>query len=79
MLPFLKPKRMSSTIISAVKKDGSQESKGPEDEQHMKFSGHAEQLIAGIHSKDANEVAKILSAISEARIPSTPDGTDENR
>jgi hypothetical protein len=62
MLPFLKPKKMSSMIIAKVSPKGETMPQGAEDEENMGLVVAAEDLLAAIASKDANAVAEALRA-----------------
>lgn len=62
MLPYLEPKKMTSTIMASRKPSGAIESEGPEDEQDAGLMSAAEDLISAIHSKSAEAVASALKA-----------------
>lgn len=59
MLPFLKPKQASNTIIVESGKERK------EDQQPSELMAISEQLISAIHSKDAKAVADCLSNLME--------------
>lgn len=61
MLPFLKPKKLATVIVSKMK-DGQMK---PEEEQSSDLLQCAEELIKAIHSKDAEAVAKVLQDLQE--------------
>jgi hypothetical protein len=61
MLPFLSPRKSSSTVMVQSHDDGSQEHLGEEGDEHGILSA-AEDLISAIHSKDAHQVAEALKA-----------------
>lgn len=65
MLPFLKPKKMASVIMSARTPDGKEVLKGPEDEASPENIKLAQDLISAVHSKDAEAVAAVLSKLQE--------------
>lgn len=65
MLPFLTPKKSSSTVIVHSHDDGSSESLGEEGEIDHGVLAAAEDLIAAVHSKDPHEVAEALRAAFE--------------
>lgn len=65
MLPFLKPKKMSSVIIAKIKPEGKIEPSHEEGEEMPELIGAAESLISAVHSKDANAVAECLKAAFE--------------
>jgi hypothetical protein len=63
MLPFLKPKVAVSVII-ARQKDGKLTDEHEEGQEHAKHMEAAEKLIAAVHEKDAEAVAKILMSLT---------------
>ncbi len=56
VLPFLKPKRMASTIMATRAADGTE--KPPED------SSLAQKLMDAIHSKDVSALAAVLKTLT---------------
>lgn len=74
MLPFLKPEKISSVIMSKRKPDGGAEVVGemePDgDASSSMLQSAAEDLIKAVHSKDASAVAAALeAAYSECSAP----------
>lgn len=65
MLPFLKPKKMASVVMSARTADGKEVLKGPEDEASPENLKLAQDLISAVHAKDAEAVAAIISKLQE--------------
>lgn len=65
MLPFLKPKKITSIIIAKHKPEGGIEPMHEEDEEMPELVGAAESLISAVHSKDAKAVAEALKAAFE--------------
>lgn len=65
MLPFLKPKKLASVIMANSKKDGGVEPMQEEGEARPEHMSMAEELIGGVHSKDASKVAKVLQKMQE--------------
>jgi hypothetical protein len=63
MLPFLKPKRAASVIMTtrsaAGEKVGADQEQG---EQNPELMSIAEKLIGAVHAKDASAVAEALQA-----------------
>jgi hypothetical protein len=61
MLPFLQPKKLSSTIIANRKNAATPiESSKPEGEHSPQLMAAAEALISAVHAKDATKVATAL-------------------
>lgn len=65
MLPFLKPKKISSVIIASRKKDGTVMPEHEEGENDAGLMAAAEDLISAVHSKDSSAVASALKAAFE--------------
>lgn len=62
-LPFLKSRKIASVILAKYKPGNTQlMPEGDTDEPDMSLTSAAEDLIAGIESKDAEAVAAALSA-----------------
>lgn len=68
VLPFLKPKRLASTIIASRKANGTAGESKSEDSEHP-LTGKAESLIQAIHAKDASAVAELLGSLNEKAEP----------
>lgn len=61
MLPFLKPKKIASIIVSrTINSEGKQTDIA---EQHPKFMKCAEAMLSAIASKDATALADALEAL----------------
>ncbi len=56
MLPFLKPKKLASIIMTKTKSDGSTEPLHEEGEHSPELMKAAEDAIGGFHAKDAKAV-----------------------
>ena len=65
MLPFLKPRKMSSLIIASRKKDGTAAEAVKEDETHPKLLEAAEHMVSAVHEKDASKVAEAMRMAHE--------------
>lgn len=63
MLPFLKPKNISSVIMTKIKPEGGIEPVNEEGEPAPEMMAVAEELISAVHSKDAKALAEVLSAL----------------
>lgn len=63
MLPFLKPKKISSIIIARSKPQGGVEPMHEENEAQPELLGAAESLLSAIASKDAHEVAEAFQSM----------------
>lgn len=61
MLPFLKPKKLASTIIASTKKDGGLQPKREEGEHSPELMKAAEDAIGGFHAKDAKALVSAMS------------------
>lgn len=59
MLPFLKPKKAGTVMVSEYS-DGKMMSKGEKDEIDPGVMAAAEDLISAVHMKDAKSVAMAL-------------------
>lgn len=57
MLPFLAPKKMAGTIIAKTKSNGGLADQHEESEHHPELLSIAENMIRGIHNKEASAVA----------------------
>lgn len=63
-LPFLKPKKMASTII-ARRKDSTSAPTEVESEVAPKLTEHVDSLISAIHEKDSTRASAALQGIHE--------------
>lgn len=59
-LPFLKPKKMTSTILIGKIKDSGESEIAPEAEMDPVLMSIAEGLISAVHAKDAKAVVESL-------------------
>lgn len=64
MLPFLQPKKMGAMIM-AKRVNNKTEDIAEEGAPHPQLLKHTEDLISGIHAKDATAVATALESINE--------------
>lgn len=65
MLPFLKPKKITSVMVATRHPDGRMEHGGYADDEHPGLMACAEDLIHAVHAKDAKAVAEALKAACE--------------
>jgi hypothetical protein len=64
MLPFLKPKKLASTIITnRMTSDG--KTLPEKEETHPDLLDASSRLVSGIHAKDAQQVADAMQSIHE--------------
>lgn len=69
MLPFLQPKKMSSTILAKRRPDGTTQDMNEEGMPSPALMAVAEDLISAVHAKDAMKVASVLESAFEILKP----------
>lgn len=66
MLPFLNPKKLGAVIMQRRAANGSVKTEGEEGSPKPEYLAAAEALIEGVHSKDAEKVAKAFQMLEAA-------------